>query len=810
LVSVRQAINAIESGNCERFTAVRIAFQRDTRFLHLELPSGRRIRYPFARVYADEYGKSFTFRDASGGRWEWYHVLKRRGAFGGLIAENATQAICRDIFVEATLRLETAGYRVVAHLHDEVICEVPDGFGDLDEFIAIITTPPAWAPDFPIAAKGRISDRLIDLTETKATAYNSNDENNVDGTDNRDDADVEEVEQDSALDTRPAAELLHEEPPPAFSAASSESTPITSPPEFDAPPPRSDGQTGGNGRAAGNGFDAGGTQHYPAGEEPRGAPTVHYIYKDARGYLYMRVIRTSSKTFPTQHWQDGRWVNGWPSPVIPYRLPELLAAPADMPVWICEGEKDVDNVAALGLIATTNPGGADKWQPELAQWFKGKQIVCIVEDNDDPGRRHSSKILAALHGVVPTIVVIPFPELPEKGDVSDWLEAGGTKKLLRARAEEARKRATVQRAYVATNLATVKAKAHTWIWPGHLVCGGLELLAGSPEIGKSQIQCQYVACATTGRVWPNGLPGITPCRVIILTAEDTTEDTLVPRLIAAGANLALVEELKAIRRNNQEEMFLLDQDLAILETMIRDYGDVRLVTIDPITAYMGHGKKFDSHRATDVRSQLSPLKNLAARTGVAFSAVTHPPKNASAQALDHFIGSQAFIAAARIGHLCLPEMEETPSGGRIPTGRRLYTNPKINIAARQQTLAYRVAVVDVGYEDNGKIISAPVIRWEGEVNLTAEEALAASRPTKGWDSRSSAKEFLLDILAGGPVLQTVILERAAEHGFSYDQLKRAKQPLGVRSFKKREAGLDSPWLWALPQHVAAGAENEPE
>jgi putative DNA primase/helicase len=361
---------------------------------------------------------------------------------------------------------------------------------------------------------------------------------------------------------------------------------------------------------------------------------------------------------------------------------------------------------------------------------------------------------------------------------------------------------------VAVNLATVQAKAHTWIWPGHLVCGGLELLTGTPEIGKSQIQCQYIACATAGRAWPNGMPGIKPCRVIILTAEDTTDDTLVPRLMAAGANLALVEELKAIRRNNREEMFLLDQDLATLETMIRDYGDVGLVTIDPITAYMGHGKKFDSHRATDVRSQLSPLKNLAARTGIAFSAVTHPPKNASAQALDHFIGSQAFIAAARIGHLCLPEMEDLPSGGRQLTRRRLFTNPKINIEARQPTLAYRIEVVDVGYQGDGKIIRAPVIRWEGSVNLTAEEALAASRPAKV--ARASGREFLLDILAGGPVLQTVIVERGAEKGLSYDQLKRAKRALGVRSFKKRVAGLDSPWLWGLPQHVPEGAEKEPE
>ena len=109
--SVRQAVNAIENGETLHGGAHR--FLREGQFLHLELPSGRRIRYPFARIYADEHGKTFTFRDASGGRWEWYHVLKNgRGAFGGLIAENATQALCRDIFVDAMLRLEIAGYAV--------------------------------------------------------------------------------------------------------------------------------------------------------------------------------------------------------------------------------------------------------------------------------------------------------------------------------------------------------------------------------------------------------------------------------------------------------------------------------------------------------------------------------------------------------------------------------------------------------------------------------------------------------------------------------------------------------------------------
>src|SRR5262249_40610336 len=150
----------------------------------------------------------------------------------------------------------------------------------------------------------------------------------------------------------------------------------------------------------------------------------------------------------TWHWVNGHWVLGWPPAVIPYRLPELLAALPSVPSFICEGEKDSDNVAALGLVATTNPGGAGKWQPELTQWFKGKQLVYILEDNDDAGRKHTAKITAALRGIVPVIAVISFPELPEKGDVSDWLVAGGNRQLLLARAEEARKRSATARNYV--------------------------------------------------------------------------------------------------------------------------------------------------------------------------------------------------------------------------------------------------------------------------------------------------------------------------------------------------------------------------
>src|SRR5262249_22590022 len=157
-------------------------------------------------------------------------------------------------------------------------------------------------------------------------------------------------------------------------------------------------------------------------------------------------------------------------------------------------------------------------------------------------------------------------------------------------------------------------------------------------LGKSQVQCQMIASATTGRTWPDGQPGPTPGRVVILTAEDTAKDYR-RRLQGAGADMSMVEMLDSIRRNDRDEMFLLSEDLDKLDAILRDLGDVVLVAFDPITAFMGSGRGFDSHRATDVRSQLGPLRMLAEKHNIAFSVVTHPSKNPSQRAIDHFLGS---------------------------------------------------------------------------------------------------------------------------------------------------------------------------
>ena len=151
----------------------------------------------------------------------------------------------------------------------------------------------------------------------------------------------------------------------------------------------------------------------------------------ALGNVRYQVMRKAPKAF-VQRRPDGKggWVwNMEGVEPLPYRLPELLAAP-DKSVFISEGEKDADRLAKEGLVATCNHGGAGKWRNGLNRWFDDRNVV-ILPDNDEPGRTHAEDVARKLHGIARRIRLLKLPGLPAKGDVSDWLDAGHTVRELR-------------------------------------------------------------------------------------------------------------------------------------------------------------------------------------------------------------------------------------------------------------------------------------------------------------------------------------------------------------------------------------------
>jgi hypothetical protein len=152
-----------------------------------------------------------------------------------------------------------------------------------------------------------------------------------------------------------------------------------------------------------------------------------YDYCDAEGKLLYQVERRDDKSF-IQRRPDaaGGWIyNRKGVELVPYRLPEIAAAPKDKPILIAEGEKDVDNLRKLGLLATCNAGGAGKWTKGLSTWLKGRYVV-LLPDNDIAGLDHAHSVAKSLMGVARSIRLLKLPGLAPKGDASDWIAAGGT------------------------------------------------------------------------------------------------------------------------------------------------------------------------------------------------------------------------------------------------------------------------------------------------------------------------------------------------------------------------------------------------
>ena len=191
-------------------------------------------------------------------------------------------------------------------------------------------------------------------------------------------------------------------------------------------------------------------------------PEKTYDYVDESGNLLYQVVRKPGKRF-FQRRPDGKdgWIwnlNGVTR--VLYRYPELLAKPSER-VFIVEGEGDVETLMAVGLLATTNSGGAGKWQDSYSDTLKDRDVV-ILPDNDLPGGNHGKAVAISLQGKAKAIRIVNLPSLKDKGDVTDWLTGGHTKEELLALCEAAPifvNTSTVERRYLLTDLGNAERMA---------------------------------------------------------------------------------------------------------------------------------------------------------------------------------------------------------------------------------------------------------------------------------------------------------------------------------------------------------------
>jgi hypothetical protein len=340
---------------------------------------------------------------------------------------------------------------------------------------------------------------------------------------------------------------------------------------------------------------------------------------------------------------------------------------------------------------------------------------------------------------------------------------------------------------ITTAITDLKMCGIDWLWPGRFARGKFGLIAGLPDMGKGQIAAFITAALD--------LPcneGSTPQgSVIWLNAEDGAADTVLPRLVAAGADIKRVHIVDGVRINGEDKTFNLVSDLHLLRKAIKRIGNVVLVIIDPVSAYLGVGK-VDSRSATDVRGILTPLKNVAEDLHVAVIGIAHFNKKDDVKsALLRVSDSIAYVAAARHVYAVLDDPEDKNS--------KLFVKAKNNLARDPKALRYGMGVKTVGHDDKlGVDIDAPFIVWHPQhVDVTANEAMAAAG---GHSARREAKEFLLERLTPGPVKADDIFEEAKQEGIAERTLRNAKKDLGIRS--RREGGSTGTWFWELPPKAA--------
>jgi AAA domain-containing protein len=340
------------------------------------------------------------------------------------------------------------------------------------------------------------------------------------------------------------------------------------------------------------------------------------------------------------------------------------------------------------------------------------------------------------------------------------------------------------------DLSTVTPRCVLWFWPQRIALGKLTIIAGEPGLGKSYLSMWLIAQATTGRPWPgetNGTLNI-PGSAVLLSAEDDLEDTIAPRLTAAGADLQKVVALQGVEFTSeqklQERCFSLERDLPALEQAIDNKPDCRLVVVDPVSAYTG---KTDSHKNAEVRGLLAPLSELAARKRVAVVAITHLNKSSGKNAAERVTGSGAFVAAARAAWIVSRDKN-------CDHDRKLFLPIKNNLAKDNDGLAFRL----LQSPSNSEIA---IVNWEeGAVETTADEAVSEN----GEDSQSAlekCREWLATFLYSGRQTASDVEAMSVRAGLSWKTIKNAAHQLRVKKVRVR-FGADGKSYWELPPILA--------
>ncbi len=319
-----------------------------------------------------------------------------------------------------------------------------------------------------------------------------------------------------------------------------------------------------------------------------------------------------------------------------------------------------------------------------------------------------------------------------------------------------------------------------WLWPDWLALGKFHLLAGAPGQGKTTIAMACAATVTIGGRWPDG----TRCaagKVLIWSGEDDYTDTLLPRLIASGADLSQVYFVDGTQVGSAIRPFDPAIDTAILEESIENIGSVSLIIIDPVsTAVAG-----DSHKNTEVRRGLQPLVDLAANINAALLGITHLSKGGQGtDPAQRVIGSIAFTAVARV------VLVAARVKGEDGAEKRILARGKSNIGPDNGGFEYHLAQVEALPG-----IQASRVEWGQSMQGSALDLLSDAVPDPDAGHSDAANLLKAELTAHSWTSADAATKPLRDAGFSKKQVYNASKKLRVIRQKSSMAGG---WEWRLP------------
>ena len=330
-----------------------------------------------------------------------------------------------------------------------------------------------------------------------------------------------------------------------------------------------------------------------------------------------------------------------------------------------------------------------------------------------------------------------------------------------------------------TKASAVKVRRASFLWAPRVPLGALAVLAGVPGQGKSHVTIDIAAKLTRGTL-DGDLFG-RPSAVVIASAEDAREFVMVPRLIAADADLDLVS-FPDVQRDGLTDAINVPDDLAGLSEEMDRVG-ARLLIVDPLMAHIP--TRLDGYKDQHVRQALAPLARLAEERSAAVIGVMHLNKRESGDLFSRVGGSGGFFGTARSALLVASDPDDPDL--------RVLAHGKANLSLTAPALSFSLRSLDVPTDEEGVTASVAQVEWLGESFYTVTDLLGASRPTTAKDD---AEDWLTECLSAGPKPSAWIRKEAKAAGHSWRTIERAKESLGIVS--DRLGGASVRWEWSLP------------